>query len=160
MALCSRAKIALPRSRGAADLVVGRYARLHGSIARAVMCEVLVLGALLRGGRRESGTPTSDFWATIALAPMGEVVSRADRAFIRTCEGHLYMGRRCGLRGTYAAPGSFTFIPRGMGFIYLKGDVFCRVCHPPTGDGQPRIPPNSDIRYRLHHRILFFYGFG
>ena len=121
---------------------------------------VLVLSALLRGGRRESGTFTSDFWATIALAPMGEVVSRADRAFIRTCEGHLYMGWRCGLRGTYAAPGSFTFIPRGMGFIYLKGDVFCRVCHPPTRDGQPRIPPNSDIRYRLHHRILFFYGFG
>ena len=39
--LKSHAKNALPRSPGTADPGVGRYARLHGSIAEAVISEVL-----------------------------------------------------------------------------------------------------------------------
>jgi hypothetical protein len=41
----------------------------------------------------------------------------------------------------------FTFMPRGMGFIYLQGDVFIRVLLPSVHPGVGRtriIPPNSD----------------
>jgi len=55
----------------------------------------------------------------------------------------LYVGGACRLRGTDGTPGSFTFSPHGMGFIYSEEDVFNRVCYPSTRDGSP-IPPNSD----------------
>ena len=59
----------------------------------------------LWGGRRESCTLTSRFWATIELTPMGEVVSRDDRAFLRIYEGPLYVGRGCRPCGTVLLPG-------------------------------------------------------
>jgi len=69
---------------------------------------------------------------------MREVAGRDDRAPVLVYGGHLYVGGVRGSRGACVAPGLFTFSPRGMGFIYLKEDVFSRVCFPaPTWGAAP-----------------------
>ena len=90
-----------------------------------------------QAGRSNFAASISCLWAGIAGSYRGMVVPGDDRAPGRVCAGPLYVGKAWRSRGTRGLPGSFTFSPRGGGFIYLGGDVFDRVCSRPPGMPAP-----------------------